>query len=66
MNTISPAIGNYDILTVIKIDTNTVETGSMTGAFTGIPGDGTLLPYDYDSGITGIQGTNFTNLKHGF
>ena len=69
IGTISPAVGNYDILTHIDIDKVGVgATGipGATGSVTGVVGEGTLLPLNWEQGITGIQAENFTNAKHGF
>lgn len=61
MRTISPAIGPYDINIFINIDK--VLPSEATGGITGM---GTLEPVKWDMGITGIDGDNFTNSKHGF
>ena len=61
IGTISPAFGNYDLQVYINIDK---ETAGATG-MGGVTGTGTLLPVDWDVGVTGINQTN-TNIKHGF
>jgi hypothetical protein len=59
MRTISPAIGPYDINVYMNIDKVTPANGGITGM-------GTLEPVNWDIGVTGIDGTNFTNTGHGF
>ena len=61
IGTVSPAMGNYDLTTYINIDKVTAGT---TGY--GVTGTGTLEPVLWDVGVTGINGNNFTNAKHGF
>lgn len=59
-NTISPAIGPYDIQTFYNID----AYDSVTGI--GVTGSDTLSITFFDVGVTGINDNNFTNLKHRF
>lgn len=61
MRTISPAIGPYDINVYMNIDKvlPIVATGGITGT-------GTLEPVKWDIGVTGIDGSNFTNTGHRF
>lgn len=62
--TVSPAMGAYAIDTYINIDK---DASGYTGiAPTGVVGAGTLEPWQYVQGVTGIIGANFTNTKHGF
>jgi len=58
MKSISPAIGPYTINTYINIDKG---VAGLTGpAPTGmVLGDGTLEPYKWMQGVTGIDGANF-------
>jgi len=64
--TVSPTIGPYWITTDVQVDSG--YTGVFWGGGTGVIGDvnpGTLLEYGRDQGLTGISGTNFTNIKNG-
>ena len=68
IRTVSPAVGTYYIDSYINIDKEGVgATGipGATGSVTGILGTGTLIPVDWAQGVTGIQGSNFTNAKRG-
>jgi hypothetical protein len=59
MKTISPAVGPYNINVHLDIDKVLPESGGITGM-------GTLEPVKWEMGVTGIDGTNFKNLSHGF
>lgn len=59
MNTISPAIGPYDIDIFMDIDKLSTETGGITGM-------GTLEPVNWYMGVTGMSESNFKNASHGF
>ena len=61
ISTISPAMGNYDLQVYVNIDK---KTAGVTGM--GETGTGTLEPVKWDVGVTGIQGSMFTNAKHGY
>lgn len=58
INTISPAIGNYDYQVFINVDRG------VTGA-SGVTGAETAVPWKWDHGITGVDGTRFTNAIRG-
>lgn len=57
--TVSPAIGPYDIQVFFDIDKYSTETGIR------VTGIGTLTLVDVTIGYTGIDANNFTNLKQG-
>ena len=59
IGSVSPAMGPYKLEVYIDVD-----RGS-TGA-SGVTGNETLIPYDWDISVTGISSSNFTNAKHGF
>jgi hypothetical protein len=61
MNVISPACGSYDLAVYLNVDK---LTAGVTGV--GETGAGTLEPVKWDIGVTGIDGNQFTNAKHGF
>jgi hypothetical protein len=58
--TISPAVGPYDIQVFLDIDQYKTETGI------GVTGTGSLTLVDSTIGYTGLNFDNFTNLKHGY
>lgn len=58
IGTVSPAIGNYDIQTYIDIDRG------VTGA-SGVTGNNTSIPWNWDQGITGVVEGRFTNAIRG-
>lgn len=62
IGSISPAIGPYKLQVFINIDKN---AAGMTGPLpTGMPeGQNTLEPVKWMMGVTGVDGTKFTNLK---
>lgn len=66
IGTVSPAVGNYDITTYINIDKEPTGENGVTGIGpTGLQGSGTLISTKWDQGVTGIQGSYFTNAKRG-
>jgi hypothetical protein len=60
INTISPAIGSYNIQTYISIDRGITGAGDM-----GVTGNYTLEPLVFEQGLTGVNGSSFNNLKSG-
>jgi len=59
IGTISPAIGNYEVQTYISIDRGITGVGDS-----GVTGTGTLISWNHEQGITGVESGNFTNLKN--
>lgn len=58
IGSVSPAMGPYKISTDIDIAVG----------YTGVAGEiyeGSLQPTDWDQGVTGISGSNFTNTEDG-
>ena len=72
MNTVSPAFGSYCIETYINIDRALLGTTGLNGVTgysvgaSGVTGSGTLEPWQYSQGLTGIAGNTNTNINHGF
>lgn len=58
ISTVSPAIGTYYIDTYINIDRGATGASGVTGAET-------LTAWKWDQAVTGIEGTNFNNIKNG-
>lgn len=68
IGSISPAIGPYTLEVFCNIDRPPMAmTGivGVTGVSYGVTGTGTLVPVQWDVGLTGIQASNFTNLRKG-
>lgn len=58
IGTVSPAFGAYDINMFIDIDRDMGVTGPVSA---GVTGTGTLEPYKFEMGITGVFTTNRTD-----
>jgi hypothetical protein len=61
IGTISPAFGGYDMNVFINFDRDSgvTGTGSYTGpGASGVTGTGSLVPWQFDIGVTGVFTTN--------